>query len=254
MRFIPRLELTEDLENYLGTSRAKIETLEKTPPVDSTKVWKLHRQHSKMLKILEQLQKMGHHKCMYCVHNEGSDIEHFYPKSKTPLALVFTWSNYLLCCTKCGNHKLNQFPLDTLGQPLLINPTLENPWDYLVFIPSVGTLAARFEISSQTKNAKGNKTVEVLHLNRRELLRNEYKKTWDRLVKVVKKFLNTPYSETEFIEKLLEKDNHHLLGWCFHGTGETESPFSELKQQYPNLWQHFVNHPELLIPATQEKL
>jgi hypothetical protein len=49
--------------------------------------------------VRETLQAMagGRTRCMYCEDNEGTDIEHFWPKSEHP-EQAFSWSNYLLAC------------------------------------------------------------------------------------------------------------------------------------------------------------
>ena len=76
------------------------------------------------------LGQMFHGKCAYCeskitVVTYGA-IEHFFPKSQYP-DLTFEWTNLLLSCDRCNdaNHKGTQFPLDTTGNPLLIDPTDE---------------------------------------------------------------------------------------------------------------------------------
>lgn len=39
--------------------------------------------------------------CVYCEHNESTDIEHIYPKRLYPNR-SFVWDNYVLACTKCN--------------------------------------------------------------------------------------------------------------------------------------------------------
>jgi uncharacterized protein (TIGR02646 family) len=80
--------------------------------------------------IKEALEMMFHGKCAYCesqVTITGyGDIEHFCPKRNPRcINLTFEWSNLLLSCEKCNDagHKGTQFPLDSNGNPLLINPT-----------------------------------------------------------------------------------------------------------------------------------
>lgn len=41
--------------------------------------------------------------CVYCEHNEATDIEHIYPKRLYP-DKAFTWNNYLFACGKCNTH------------------------------------------------------------------------------------------------------------------------------------------------------
>jgi hypothetical protein len=35
----------------------------------------------------------------------------------------------------------------------------------------------------------------------------------------------------------LEADDHGLLGWCFDGLGSQISPFKDLRDNYPAVWE-----------------
>ncbi len=101
--------------------------------------------------IKDALVKMFHGKCAYCeskttVGTYGA-IEHFFPKS-VYIDLTFEWSNLLLSCDICNdaNHKGTKFPLDSNGNPLLINPSdgitdpnmhFEFAWDDVAGLASV---------------------------------------------------------------------------------------------------------------------
>jgi hypothetical protein len=41
--------------------------------------------------------------CVYCEHNEATDIEHIFPKRLYP-EKAFTWTNYVLACCNCNTH------------------------------------------------------------------------------------------------------------------------------------------------------
>lgn len=41
--------------------------------------------------------------CVYCEHNEATDIEHIYPKRLYP-EKAFTWDNYVFACGRCNTH------------------------------------------------------------------------------------------------------------------------------------------------------
>ncbi|MFL9452210.1 MULTISPECIES: HNH endonuclease family protein [Nostocales] len=80
--------------------------------------------------IKDLLEQMFYGKCAYCeskVTTTGyGDIEHFCPKvNPRCIHLTFEWSNLLLSCEKCNDasHKGTQFPLDSNGKSMLINPT-----------------------------------------------------------------------------------------------------------------------------------
>jgi uncharacterized protein (TIGR02646 family) len=176
-------------------------------------------------------------RCMYCLDSHGSDIEHFRPKATFPKRM-FRWRNLLLCCTECGRFKGIQFPLQG-KRPLLIDPSKEEPWRYLDFDPDTGNVIARFDLQAGTYSPKGEKTEEILQLDRREALAAGYQKTYRRLCKKVQRFLDEPnLSADKLIAELQEADDHGLLGWCFFGTGQDETPFKDFEQQHPLLWQY----------------
>lgn len=105
----------------------------------------------------------GCSRCMYCEDSAGTDIEHFYPKSKYP-ERAFRWDNYLWACSHCNsNQKRTQFPL-LQGQPALIDPTAVDPAEHLRFLPTTGEFVAI--------GPRGQKSIAVFGLNDHHALRN----------------------------------------------------------------------------------
>jgi uncharacterized protein (TIGR02646 family) len=137
------------------------------------------------------LQKAQHDKCALCEskvsHIAYGDVEHFRPKAAYRQSpedrlvkpgyywLAYDWSNLLFCCQLCNQRfKRNYFPLtdprrrakshnDDIGseQPLLINPAVEDPATFLEFRENL--------VHAIGGNARGEKSIEVFGLNRREL-------------------------------------------------------------------------------------
>jgi uncharacterized protein (TIGR02646 family) len=101
----------------------------------------------------------GLQRCMYCEDSQGTDIDHFDPKSRTPIR-AFDWSNLLLACSFCNsNAKRSQFPVDpATDTPLLVDPTSDDPLEHLSLSPTTG---AYFSIGP-----KGQPTIDVFGLNR----------------------------------------------------------------------------------------
>lgn len=200
--------------------------------------WKAARQTKAMKTVLASLQSMMgvRQRCMYCLDSHGSDVEHFRPKSSYP-KWMFKWGNLLLCCPECGRIKGSQFPFSG-RRPMLIDPTKEEPWDYLDFDPITGNMTARFDLQNNVFFAKGLHTVSTLQLDRREALAAGYAHTYRKLCAVINGFLNTPgKTADDLIAALLMEDEHGLLGWFFKGAGQNEVPFSDLKTIYPQVWQ-----------------
>lgn len=103
----------------------------------------------------------GFERCMYCGDSRGTDIDHFEPIARNPLR-TFDWLNHLLACSTCNSHqKRDRFPVDEDGNPLLIDPTAEDPFDHLLLTLSLGEYIPL--------TPKGQATIDVCGLNRYEL-------------------------------------------------------------------------------------
>lgn len=127
-------------------------------------------------------------KCFLCespvqVTSPG-DVEHFRPKGgvrqspESPLErrgyywLAYSWSNLFFCCELCNrSFKKNLFPLlnptarargpaDDIAseRPVFIDPTQEDPAEYLSFVGPV--------LIAPSNNERGRMTIELLELNR----------------------------------------------------------------------------------------
>jgi len=130
--------------------------------------------------VKDSLVIMFRGKCAYCespirVVSYGH-IEHFYPKSKPEyIDRTFDWNNLLLSCEICNNagHKGTSFPLDSSGDPLLIDPTdgVTDPTEHLKFVWDPDLRLATVHGIDQ----RGQKVEHVFDLNgvngRKELLR-----------------------------------------------------------------------------------
>lgn len=234
MRKYRRLPLEAKERTYLSRRKQACAALKPGEP-EIEKKWKSARQTLRVQSILSALRKMtgARERCMYCVDSHACDIEHFWPKSSYP-GRMFLWDNMLLCCTECGRFKGNRFPLEN-NKPLLIDPTVEDPWAYIEFDPETGNLSPRFDAARQQYSGKGNTTVELLQLDRRESLAAGYVKTWKRLSKAVDAFLQGSRTEPAFLKEILEEDDHGLLAWCLGSSGIQESPFQQLHATNPGV-------------------
>ena len=138
--------------------------------------------------VKTKLIEAQHDKCCYCetpvTPVAYGDVEHFRPKGAVAeddthpgyYWLAYEWSNLLFACQRCNQRfKRTFFPLrgsskrarshhDDLAQeePLLIHPVEENPEQYIAFYKQ--------EAVSPKENRRGKATIDVLGLNRNELL------------------------------------------------------------------------------------
>ncbi len=113
------------------------------PVKEAQKRWKAkHKASFDAIRSALEVMASGRGRCMYCEDSLGTDIEHFWPKAIYP-ERAFLWSNYLLACSHCNsNLKRTLFPLDTAGAPLLIDPTVDDPAQQLLLVPTTGEYRA----------------------------------------------------------------------------------------------------------------
>jgi hypothetical protein len=102
--------------------------------------------------------------CGYCRSKLGltskPQIDQFYPKSIYP-EKAFQLDNLVLSCSVCNVCKANKFPLDSGGLPLLLNPRVDDFKEH-ISVEKDGTAIAITD--------RGKTTIEILHLNRPELV------------------------------------------------------------------------------------
>lgn len=86
------------------------------------------------------LHDMQFDKCCYCEidlpdRQGNQQIEHFWPQ-KPYTEKKSKWCNLLIACAECNGTKRKQFPLDSCGNPLLLDPSSEtvDPEDHITFI------------------------------------------------------------------------------------------------------------------------
>lgn len=238
MRYVTRQALPDVVEADLARRQTDVDASIDDAGFDAQTIWSAARSSDTMKTVVGVLRAMmgERQRCMYCLDSHGTDIEHFWPKTPYPQRM-FRWLNLLLCCAECGRFKGKKFPLSAAGAPMLIDPTSENPWDYLEFDPKTGNIIARFDLAANDYSTKGQKTVEILKLDRREAMANGYKRTWRRIRDVVDAALNEGSPPRDvLIEKLRETDDHGLLAWCFGGSGKNDYPFTELREKLPVVW------------------
>jgi uncharacterized protein (TIGR02646 family) len=237
MRRVIRSPLEEAIQKRLNQRQTEADHKRMEKSLRVNDAWQNARQTRLMLAVLETLKRMmgEHERCMYCLDSHGTDIEHFWPKAPYP-ERMFLWPNLLLCCAECGRLKGDRFPL-VAGQPMLIDPTAEEPWLCLDFDPTTGNLVARFDLESDDWSPKGQKTVEILQLDRREALAAGYRRTYRRLTALVERYLNESGSSADsLVAALRDADDHGLMGWCFIGTGRNAPPFRDLCECQPDVW------------------
>jgi uncharacterized protein (TIGR02646 family) len=236
MRRIGRTKLHAETTEALRRLQAEADRLQAAGRLQSTEHWKRHRSTKSIRALFTTLQQMAgkRQRCMYCVDSLGADIEHFWPKTSYS-DRMYVWENLLLVCTDCGRKKGAQFPLTRQGEPLLIDPSAEDPWNFLDFDPDTGNLIARYLPSTGAFSDKGETTAAVLQLDRREGVSAGYLKTYRALCRLFTQWVEDCLADN-YIERLAETDDHGLLGWFLRGSGQNEPAPTHFRGRYPEAW------------------
>ncbi len=199
-----------------------------------------------MRAVLEILRDMARkrQRCMFCEDSRGTDIEHFWPKSAYP-ARTFDWFNLLLACAACNQAKSRSFPLDPRGRPLLIDPTAEDPWDYLFFDAATGNVTARFT-EAGLPHPKGKTTMAILRPLGDEAVTEGRLRAYRTLARAVRAFLaqysNAPddagrrRAVDELRQAVCDSDSYGLGQWFLCRDGREMEPFRMLRERYPAIW------------------
>lgn len=179
--------------------------------------------------------KDGHffRKCVYCETKLKShdDLDHYRPaKEITNMNhkkidhpgyywLTYNWLNLLPSCKECNSKvnrgkettgKGNRFPVkdfraknpseEIQEEPLLVNPTLDNPADHFEFCEDT------FKIVAKNNSEKGNTTCKILGFHEREELWQDWKNAYNYIYeKWGKTFLQTNLKDGKKMRQDLHK-------------------------------------------------
>lgn len=134
-----------------------------------------------------QLRKLFKYSCCYCTVHEGENrlgffhIDHFKPKSLFS-KLENTYENLYYACHKCNVHKKNNWistddgcirdcdmckhkVCESTNVPRFIDPCMDQPSDFIEYDDNT------FQIKAKNNSVVGNYTINMLRLNRIQLIR-----------------------------------------------------------------------------------
>ena len=162
MIYIRRIPLPGPLAQQLATLTSTLHGHGADARQHARTLWNRSREPRRGLREALNQMAPGYQRCMYCGDSEGTSVDHFEPIARNPFR-TFDWLNHLLACSFCNsNQKGSRFPVDTAGTPLLIDPSVEDPFDHLALSLAVGEYRPR--------TPKGTATIDVLGLNRAVLV------------------------------------------------------------------------------------
>lgn len=157
--------------------------------------------------VKKALRRMFHRKCAFCEQKrDHPHIEHFYPKANFP-ERCFDWENLLLSCEVCNGaaYKGLKFPLDTDGNPLFINPCFENPEDHLEFVFEEDAMHPDgFIAVVRGKTEKGKTTINILGLNRPNLMADRNDLLFPYYIKLAEEAKNGDVKSIKLLRRACE--------------------------------------------------
>lgn len=105
--------------------------------------------------------------CMFCDHNEPTDVEHFKPKVEFP-GDTFSWTNMLWVCTTCNRLKGNKFPPHNCEGAPIIDPIVEEVWEYFL-LDEFGNLIKRWDPDIDSFDVRAQSTCDYVYVDREEV-------------------------------------------------------------------------------------
>jgi uncharacterized protein (TIGR02646 family) len=264
---LPKVSLSKEAKAGLKRLQNKInKNADYTKRVESAKTAfsNQNKPENKTFKVVRETLTMmcpGARRCGYCEDSVADEVEHIKPKDLYP-EVVFVWENYLYACGPCNGPKNNQFAVlskttgelievtrkhadpvkpPKKGNPALINPRKENPFDFL----ALDLLGTFFFLPTANEGSKeyirADYTIKVLRLNDRDYLQvargEAYGSYRARLIEYIRKRdEGTPEKELKALIDALKRMGHPTV-------------WQEMKRQnrlIPELQRLFNQAPEAL--------
>lgn len=202
--------------------------------------WSLYRASVKSQPVSKALEKMAgkRQRCAYCSDSHASDIDHFKPIAKDYTG-AFKWKNLLWVCTNCNRRKSTKFPVDEFGDPLLLDPSLVDPWRHLTLDTDTGFISPRYIASDF--DPVGEATLEVLPTINFEAVAEGRGRTCKAIRRAIKSVCMEPGSES--CKELLGEvaiDDVGVSRWYGFWEGSYEPEMAELRAVNPHMWKRFL--------------
>lgn len=171
--------------------------------------------------------------CMFCDHNEPTDVEHFRPKTEYPRH-TFSWGNMLWVCTTCNRLKGANFPPRNCAGAPIVDPTLESVWDYF-FLDQFGNLVMKWDATRGAYHLRAKSTCDYVRIDREEVQTRRRKRLRSLSTSVTQAIdeLRTeratlPVITARVADWLAEPFQADVADYFFRGPGRMEQPFATL--------------------------
>ncbi|WP_372499374.1 HNH endonuclease signature motif containing protein [Streptomyces lichenis] len=178
-------------------------------------------------------------RCLYCCDSRSADVDHFIPIG-VDFTKAFKWSNFIWVCPECNRRKGKKFPIDSMGVPLIIDPTRVDPWDHLILDTATGYLAPRFV--EDDFDPMGEATLDVLSCINFESVTEGRKRIIRRYYEAVNRVLEANGSPRQLagLMREVKEDEYGVSTWFALRDGAAEDKFLQMKEDFPRCWRAFV--------------
>jgi len=187
--------------------------------------------YASVVKALKDMSGVGE-RCMFCSGSESSQVEHFKPKAVFPEEAMM-WDNLLWVCGICNQSKGDRFPPYTGPGGQIIDPTIENVWDFF-FIDEYGNLTPKWRTDLNSLDPRAKSTVENLALDRDALQQTRQQRIEDLKVRIEDSLsryrageLSRAQLEGRCREWRKQPFQPDVADYFLAGPGKEESPFRE---------------------------
>ena len=189
--------LSETTTLFLKQRTARAKSLD-PKKIDAN--WKSFRKTKAGREVIEVLRRTFHDKCAYCEQVAAKDIEHFYPKSRFPTK-AYTYANFLWACKNCNTEKMAVFPLDPAGKAILLNPTIDEPLDYIRWDELSGKIIPH---PDPIRGHRAVQTIDLLKLDQYSLF-EERRIKLNRVLYLLSRVIEVEPVRAETMERLREE-------------------------------------------------
>lgn len=204
--------------------------------------WDRFRSTVSAKKVVQVLQKMaGQRKhCVYCCDSRSADVDHFYPIA-LDFQQAFSWKNLILICPECNRSKGSRCKVDDHGTPLLLNPTLCDPWSHLMLDMDTGVIAPRY--IGDDFDPRGDYTLEIVSPINDEATIEGRRRSVESYMEVFNEALESGDTEKSrrALKKLVRYDEFGLAPWFAFWEGALLLALSSTKSDLPEYWKKFCS-------------
>jgi uncharacterized protein (TIGR02646 family) len=236
LRRLARTRLESSLNSVLEAHQTRVNSGKSTARDE----WDRFRRTASYKAIRKQLSidAGARERCFYCSDSLGTDIEHYRPKA-TYCNLAFDYRNFLLVCTACNRAKGSRFPIDGDGNPLLLDPAFDDPWDSLFLDETTGLLIPRIYPGNR-HSLRGIETLRILGavVNRDSVTLGRAQQ-WRNLISTLEHWRDrgAPSKNChELISLLTRDDQYGLVTWALKREGAECPEVLAIRHKDPELW------------------